>query len=146
MRRQDQLSLTRPPIDHVHAEELEQISGILSRNPGVAELVEQGLVRGVANPHTGARGMSGDQVLRCLLVKQITNFSYEELAFHLADAVTYRAFCRFSPLEATPSRSTLAENIKKIRPETLRAIHQLQVDGFGTAAVPRASEMKQATP
>jgi len=142
MRRQDQLSLTRPPIDHVHAEELEQISGILSRNPGVAELVEQGLVRGVANPHTGARGMSGDQVLRCLLVKQITNFSYEELAFHLADSVTYRAFCRFSPLEATPSRSTLAENIKKIRPETLRAIHQLQVAFSVAAGIERGNKIR----
>ena len=133
MRRQDQLSLTRPPIDHVHAEELEQISGILCRNPGMAELVEQDLVRGVANPHTGARGMTGDQVLRWLLVKQVTSFSYEELAFHLADSVTYRAFCRFSALAATPSRSTLAENIKKIRAETLQEIVGLQV-GYSRAA------------
>lgn len=124
MRRQDQLSLTRSPIDHPHATELDKISEILSANPRMALLVAQDLVRGVRNPHTGARGLTGDQVLRMLIVKQMTSFSYEELGFHLADSVTYRAFCGFGPLDATPSRSTLAENIKKIRPRTLEKIHR----------------------
>lgn len=127
MRRQDQLSLTRPPIDHPHAAELEQISGILSSNPRMAQLVEQDLVRGVAHPHTGAPGLRGDQVLRALLVKQMTGFSYEQLAFHLADSVTYRSFCGFGALEPPPRRSALAENIKKIRPETLEEIQRLVV-------------------
>jgi len=142
MRRQDQLSLTRPPIEHSHAEELEQISGILLRNPRMAELVGQDLIRGVANPHTGARGLSGDQVLRCLLVKQIGGFSYEELAFHLADSVTYRGFCRFGALEATPSRSTLAENIKKIRKETLAEIHKLQIRGAVAAGIETGDKVR----
>jgi IS5 family transposase len=124
MRRQDQLSLTRSPIDHPHAAELEKISEILSQNPRMARLVEQDLTRGVTNPHTGARGLSGDQVLRILIVKQRTGFSYEELGFHLADSMTYRSFCGFGPLEPTPSRSTLAENIKKVQPKTLQKIQR----------------------
>jgi transposase, IS5 family len=124
MRRQDQLSLTRSPIDHPHAAELDKISEIFTANPRMALLVAQDLVRGVRNPHTGARGLTGDQVLRMLIVKQMTSFSYEELGFHLADSVTYRAFCGFGPLDTTPSRSTLAENIKKIRPRTLDKIHR----------------------
>lgn len=124
MRRQDQLSLTRPPIGHPHAAELETIGEILSANPRMALLVLQDLVRGVANPQTGARGMTGNQVLRVLIVKQMTGFSYEELTFHLADSVTYRAFCGFGSLEPTPGRSALAENIKKIRPKTLEKINR----------------------
>lgn len=124
MRRQDQLSLTRSPIDHPHAAELEKISEILSANPRMALLVTQDLLRGVSNPHTGARGQTGEQVLRVLIVKQMTGFSYDELGFHLADSVTYRTFCGFGALEPTPSRSTLAENVKKIRPRTLQKIHR----------------------
>jgi IS5 family transposase len=142
MRRQDQLSLTRPPIDHPHAEELEQISGILFQNPRMAELVGQDLVRGVAQPHTGARGLSGDQVLRALLVKQMTGFSYEELAFHLADSVTYRGFCGFGALETTPSRSALAANIKKVRPETLEAIQRLVVRFAVAAGIEKGDKVR----
>jgi IS5 family transposase len=127
MRRKEQLSLDRPPTAHAHTEELEQIGLILDANPRMAELVEQDLVRGVKNPGTGARGLTGDQVYRILLIKQMNGFSYEELAFHLSDSVTYRAFCRFGALEQTPARSTLSENLKKVRPGTLEAIHQLLV-------------------
>ena len=127
MRRKEQLSLDRPPAAHAHAEELEQIGLILDANPRMVELVEQDLVRGVKNPGTGARGLTGDQVYRILLIKQMNGFSYEELAFHLSDSVTYRAFCRFGALEQTPARSTLSENLKKVRPETLEAVQQLLV-------------------
>lgn len=124
MRRQDQLPLTRSPIDHPHAAELEKISEILSANARMALLVAQDLVRRVQNPHTGSRGLTGDQVLRALIVKQMSGFSYAELGFHLADSVTYRGFCGFGALDPTPSRSALAENIKKISPRTLEKINR----------------------
>ena len=122
MRRHEQLSLERPYIEHSHAVELAKISQILSLHPDMAELVGQDLVHGLRCPHTGARGMSGDQVLRVLLLKQMNGFSYREMEFHLADSVTYRTFCRFGALEPTPTRATLAENLKKVRAETLEAI------------------------
>ena len=122
MRRHEQLSLEQPYIEHSHAGELAEISQILSLHPDIAELVGQDLVRGLACPQTGARGMSGDQVLRVLLLKQMNGFSYRELEFHLADSVTYRTFCRFGALEPTPTRATLAENLKKVRAQTLEAI------------------------
>jgi transposase, IS5 family len=124
MRRHEQLSLDHPPIDHSHASELTQIGRILDANPRMSQLVEQDLLRGVQNPPIGARGLSGDQVLRILILKQMNGFSYEELGFHLADSVTYRSFCRFGALEKTPARSTLAENLKKVRPQTLAKIQR----------------------
>src|SRR5680860_626866 len=122
MRRHEQLSLDQPWIDHPHAKELEMISQILDREPGMAELIGQDLVHGVACPHTGSRGMSGDQVLRVLLVRQMNGFSYEALHFHLLDSSSYRTFCRFGALESVPSRSALAENLKKVRPGTLEPV------------------------
>jgi IS5 family transposase len=125
MRRHEQLSLTQPWIAHSHAREMEAISRILDEEGGMRERVGQDLVRGVKNPATGARGMSGDQVLRVLVVKQMNGFSYEELHFHLLDSASYRTFCRFGALEEVPAKSTLAENVKKVRAETLEAVNRV---------------------
>jgi len=124
MRRHDQFSLSQPWIAHPHAKELEAISTILDANPAIAEAVAANLILGVKNPETGSPGMSGDQVLRVLLLKQMKGFSYEELHFHLMDSGTYRTFCRFGLMEDVPGRSTLAENIKKVRAETLEQVNR----------------------
>jgi IS5 family transposase len=125
MRKSDaQLFFVPAGIAHPHAAELAKISEIIDANPRMAELVTQDLLRGLANPETGARGLTGDQVLRILLVKQMNQFSYEELEFHLADSVTYRSFCRLPALEPTPKRATLAENLKKVRSKTVAKINR----------------------
>ena len=125
MRRHEQLSLAQPWIAHPHARELEAISRILDEEGGIAERVGQDLVRGVKNPQTGRGGVSGDQALRVLLVKQMNGFSYEELHFHLLDSASYRTFCRFGALESVPSRSAVAENVKKVRAQTLEEINRV---------------------
>ncbi|CAA9316352.1 MAG: Mobile element protein [uncultured Gemmatimonadetes bacterium] len=125
MRRHEQLSLAQPWIAHSHARELEAISRILDAEGGIAERVGQELVRGVKNPETGRGGMSGDQVLRVLVVKQMNGFGYEALHFHLLDSASYRTFCRFGALESVPSRSALAENVKKVRADTLEEINRV---------------------
>jgi IS5 family transposase len=51
-----------------------------------------------------------------MLIKQMNGFSYNELAFHLADSSCYRAFCRFGIADDQPTRSTLQKNIKRVRP------------------------------
>jgi IS5 family transposase len=142
MRRHEQLSLEQPYIEHSHATELATISQILSLHPAIAELVGQDLVRGLACPDTGARVMSGDQVLRVLLLKQMNGFSYRELEFHLADSVTYRTFCRFGALEPTPTRATLAENLKKVRPETLQAIGDVVLRYAAKTGVERGRKVR----
>jgi len=142
MRRHEQLSLEQPYIEHSHAAELAKISQILSLHPDIAELVGQDLVRGLACPQTGARGMSGDQVLRVLLLKQMNGFSYRELEFHLADSVTYRTFCRFGALGPTPTRATLAENLKKVRAETLEAIGAMVIRHAAKTGVERGRKVR----
>ena len=142
MRRHEQLSLDRPWIEHSHAEELAKMSEILDRHPGMAELIGQDLVRGVGHPERGARGMSGDQVLRVLLLKQMNGFSYAELSFHVADSVSYRTFCRFGALGSTPSRSTLAENLKKVLPETLQRIQRIVLEYAAQSGVERGRKVR----
>lgn len=124
--RQKQLNLEQDWLAFDHAKELQAIAGLLDEHPTVAELVWQDLApKGLLND-TGAQGLSAEQVLRALIIKQLNGFSYRELAFHLADSVTYRKFCQLG-WDQSPSKSVLASCIKAIRSETLEQINRLLV-------------------
>lgn len=128
MRHSEQLPLTAPWIGHGHAAELAAISALLDDEPRIAALIEQDLVRDCSkNPRTGRPGLTGDQVLRIGLVRQMNGWTYAELAFHLADSASYRTFCRIPVLERAPSKSALAANLRKLRPATLAGLNQLVV-------------------
>ena len=122
-----QLPIVHPDVNHQHAEELKAIGNILDVNPECAELVYADLLEGGITPDKGREGMTGEQVLRAIIVKQMNGFSYEELAFHLADSRTYRAFCRYGIAEKTPVKGTLQRNCKLVTAQTLETINQLVV-------------------
>jgi len=121
-----QLPITPGPIDHEHARELAAMSAVLDDLPGVAEVlaqIEADILRG-HRADTGREGMTAEQVARALMVKQMNGFSHEELAFHLADSTTYRAFCLIGIGDKPPKKATLQENINRLRPETLEMFNQ----------------------
>ena len=124
----DQLPLVPHSGDHAHIKELVEMSRILDRHPEASSMVLADLVSGGVDPEKGREGLSGEQVLRIAIVKQLNQYSYEQLAFHLADSLSYRAFCRVGYAEArSPSASSLQGNIKKIRPETMEAINRILI-------------------
>jgi IS5 family transposase len=73
---------------------------------------------------TGREGLPAESVLRCALLKQHRQLSYEELAFHLEDSASFRAFARL-PLSWTPKKSVLHRTISAIRAETWEAINRI---------------------
>ncbi len=123
----DQLPLVPVIATHQHVLELQQMSRLLDENPQAAELVFMDLIAGGIDPDKGCEGLSGDQVLRANIIKQGNGYSYEELAFHLADSMSYQAFCRLGIAARSPTASTLQDNIKKVRPETMEAINRMLV-------------------
>lgn len=126
--RQNQPSLPQEWLDLEHAKELQRISAILDEHPRINELILQDLRRASgATEDTGADGMSAEQVLRALVVKQFNGFSYRELAFHLADSRSYQTFCRIGIGDEPPKKSALQGNIKVIRAETLEKINRILV-------------------
>src|SRR5260370_23774329 len=85
--------------------ELKTISQWLDRQRALASLVASDLRR--HGPHeTGRRGLPAETVLRCPLLQQQRQLSYEELAFHLEDSASFRAFSPF-PLAWSPKKSVL---------------------------------------
>jgi len=121
---QKQLNLTPSWLPLEHARELAAIDRILDQHPEIAELICQDLRADRVVGNKGAEGLSAEQILRALLIKQHNSFSYRELSFHLADSNSYRTFCRLG-LGQRPSKTVLAACIKAIRPETLEKIHRL---------------------
>lgn len=120
-----QRPLVAPRVDHPHAEQLQQIGEALEMWPEASALVLNDLTSSGVAGDKGRPGLSAEQVLRILLLKQMCGFSYEELEFHLADSTTYRRFCGFGIADSSPSRSTLQRNIKAITPETLEKVNQM---------------------
>lgn len=123
-----QLPLVTPAFEHLHALELGEMGRILDAIPEALVYVHEDLMRGVAHPETGRPAMSAEQVLRIALTKQMTEFSYEQLAFHLGDSMSYRAFCKFGIADQPPSETTLKRNLKKLRPETLEKVNYLLIE------------------
>jgi transposase, IS5 family len=102
--------------------ELKAMSQWLDGQPALVGLVAGDLRRqGVRE--TGRRGLPAETVLRCALLKQQRQLSYEELAFHLEDSASFRAFARLA-LAWSPKKSVLHQTIGAIRAETWEAVNQ----------------------
>ena len=121
----EQMPLTPPIIDHPKATELEAISHILEKNPTIVDLVHQDLSRDTVRKKGGAQGMSAEQVLRAALVKQMHEYTYRDLAFHIADSETVRRFVRMGFGDRSFKHSALQANISRIRPSTWEEINRV---------------------
>jgi transposase, IS5 family len=75
---------------------------------------------------TGRRGLPAEAVLRSALLKQYRQLSYEELAFHLEDSASFRAFARL-PMGWTPKKAVLQKTISAITAASWEAINQAVV-------------------
>jgi len=122
-----QVPLTEHWLDLGHAKEYQVISRLLDEKPKMTELILQDLSGNADEQRvaTGAEGLSAEQVLRALVVKQMEGFSYRELAFHIADSRTFQTFCRFGIADTLPSKSALHAAVKCVRAETLEAMNRL---------------------
>ena len=131
-----QLSLVPQNIvDHPHARELARMSEVLDKLPKAAELIAQDLAKGTKATKAGRAGMSGEQVLRAAILKQMHAWSYADLTFGLADSPTFRTFCRIGMVDEAPKKATLADNIKRVKPETMEAINKLIIGRAKTMGV-----------
>jgi IS5 family transposase len=116
-----QMNLFSPIMRSSIVKELEQISKVLDATPTVMDRVFKDLTA-THRSDTGRKGMTAEQVLRCAILKQYRELTYEEMAFHLEDSDAFRSFARLD-MGQYPSKSILQENIKAITEETWEAIH-----------------------
>jgi len=108
--------------EHEHGVMLHKLSCFLDDHTQLLEFLSADLIDKSCQ-QTGCCGLSVESVLRCLLLKQMLNISYEKLAFYLSDSLTYRTFTRLRANQY-PSRAGLQSVIRKISPESLEQINQ----------------------
>src|SRR5438105_1410059 len=85
---------------------LAAIGRLLDRKSGALLMaVTQDLRRGLKHPGQGRTGLSAEQALRALVLKQIKNWSFRELRERIADGITLREFTRFSATPVPPTQS-----------------------------------------
>lgn len=122
-KRNPQMSLFMTTVRTRIGKELEQMSRILDETPGLLQIVFDDLIKS-KRVDTGRQGLTAEQVLRCALLKQYRQLSYEELAFHLDDSTAFRRFARLE-MGQYPCKSILQENIKAISEQAWEEIHRL---------------------
>ena len=107
--------------EHEIGRELKSMSHWLDDRPEVLALVAADLCRGGVK-QTGREGIPVEAVLRCALLKQYRQLSYEELAFYVSDSASFRAFARL-PVNLFPKKSVLHKTISAICAETWERIN-----------------------
>ena len=107
---------------HEIGRELQAMSAWLDDHRELPGLVAADLRRhGVKQ--TGRQGLPAEAVLRCALLKQHRQLSYQKLAFPLKDSASFRAFARL-PHAWSPKRPVLHQTISAIRAETWEQINR----------------------
>jgi IS5 family transposase len=106
---------------HEIGRELKAMSVWLDDHRELSSLVAADLRRHEVKA-TGRQGLPAEAVLRCALLKQHRQLSYQELAFHLEDSASFRAFARL-PHAWSPQKSVLHGTISAIRAETWEQIN-----------------------
>jgi IS5 family transposase len=104
--------------------QLRTLSQILDdRASMILPLIESDLLD-QSTRQVGRCGLSVESVFRCLLLKQMLQISYEDLAFHLSDSMSYRTFTRIKS-SSSPKRSSLQASIRQVKSDTLKKVFQV---------------------
>ena len=138
-----QLPLMPDASDHPQAAELENISRILDANAIICDLAMQDICKVSKGEHkSGANGMTAEQAVRAAIVKQMFNFCYKDLAFHIVDSKSLRRFMRIGIADKGFKKSSLNNNIKALSAQTWEAINGQLVQYAAEEKIEKAREVR----
>ncbi len=109
--------------EHELGKELKFISDWLDKNPDLIDWVQRDLSN-ICKNNAGRNSLTAESVLRCAILKQTKNLTYEDLEFSLLDSQSCQTFGRFDRSKPLPKRSALQNNIARISDVTWEVISQ----------------------
>ena len=126
--------------DYEIGHELKTMSDGLDTHPKVLDWVEADL-QPIPVTGRGRQGLPVESVLRCAILKQYRQVSYDELAFYLIDSYSFQAFARL-PQTILPKKAVLQQTISRISEATWEKINHVllghaQTDGLERGQVIR---------
>ena len=126
--------------DHERGRELQSMSAWLDAHRSVLTAVMNDWCRLGLKP-TGRCGLSAESVLRCAVLKQHRQLSYDELAFYLLDSASFQAFARL-PMHWCPKRSALQHVMAAIQPSTWELINRALMKTAATTRIEPAQRIR----
>jgi len=117
-----QSSIFEQYAEHEIGHELKAMSDWLDRHPELLDWVDVDL-RSHPVMATGRKGLTTDSVLRCAILKQYRQLSYDDLTFCLLDSLSCQTFARLT-LRSLPKKSSLQSVISAISDVTWERINQ----------------------
>ena len=109
--------------EHEIGRELKLMSDCLDRHPEIVDWVALDLCS-FETKETGREGMAICSIVRCAILKQHRQLSYDGLAFYLEDSNSFRAFARL-PIGLRPKKSALQKAISAIGAASWERINRL---------------------
>ena len=107
--------------EHEFGKQLKSLSSILDEQASIVLPLIGNDLNSKTVKNVGRCGLSVESVFRCLLLKQMLQISYDDLAFHLSDSMSYRTFARLAD-GVSPKKSSLQSTIRRIKPQTLEKV------------------------
>ncbi len=102
-------------------ETLHKIDRIIENNKHILDSIHEQLTSGLSS--TGAKGMSGEQIFRVAIIKQLKRHSWRELAIQLNGNIDLRWFSRFHSA-TIPHYTTLQKAVGRIKAKTWEKISE----------------------
>lgn len=135
--------------EHEIGRELSAISALLDEHREILDWVAGDLRPGPVS-RRGRRGLPAESVLRCAVLKQSRQWTYEELSFHLMDSAVCQAFARL-PRGWAPRKSALQQTIGAISDSTWerlsgQVLKQAKEENIERGEVVRIDSTVTATP
>lgn len=116
-----QASIFERYSEHEFGQTLSDLSKALDSLPELIDIVAQDFIADDKQA-VGRIGMTVESILRCLILKQHLKISFDMMAFHLSDSMTYQSFARLRPNQS-PRRSSLHNVLRQVKSETLMKIN-----------------------
>lgn len=100
------------------------VAEVLHEHPRLHAAVQAELDQGAQAAQT-TPSMSAEQVLRCLVLRQVKSYGYPELAYRLNDSMSTRGFCLVAPAAPGPTEQMLRQHLEWISAPVWEDIHQV---------------------
>ena len=128
-------------VEHEIGNELKNISMILDQHLEVLDWVEKDIQAIDLKDESGRKGMSVESVLRCAILKQHRQLSYEELSFTLLDSLSCQTFARLTD-GFVPKKSALQGAISRIQDQTWERINLALLNNAKASGIEKGNMLR----
>ncbi len=126
--------------EHETGRELKAMSDWLDQNIDLLDWVAAD-VKNRNVEETGRKGLSVESVLRCAILKQYRQLSYEDLVFCLMDSASCKTFARLA-WDWTPKKATLQSCVSSISDVTWEQINQRLLHSASQAKIEKGEMLR----